>query len=54
MTYSDETLMLYGRFVVEKAQNNENLAKQIMNETAILYGYDSVDDLEMKLEKALE
>ena len=54
MTYSDETLMLYGRFVVEKAQNNENLAKQIMNETAILYGYDSVDDLEMKLKKALE
>lgn len=49
MTYSDETLMLYGRFIVEKAQNGENLAKQIMNETAVLYGYVSVDDLESKL-----
>lgn len=51
MTYSDETLMLYGRFIVDKARNKENLAKQIMNETAILYGYASVEDLEMKLRR---
>lgn len=49
MTYSDETLMLYGRFIVEKAQNHENQAKQIMNETAVFYGYDSVDQLEERL-----
>lgn len=53
MTYSDETLMLYGRFIVEKARNNENLAKQIMNETAVLYGYASVDELEEKLKAVL-
>ena len=51
MTYSDETLMLYGRFIVGKAQNQENLAKQIMNETAVFYGYDSVDHLENRLKE---
>lgn len=53
MTYSDETLMLYGRFIVEKANTGSNLAKEIMNHTAELYGYESVDDLEAKLKKHL-
>ncbi len=48
-TYSDETLDLYGRFVVELAKRGVNLAQMIIENTAILYGYDSLDDLEAKL-----
>lgn len=51
MTYSDETLVLYGRFIAKKASDGENLAKEIMNHTAVFYGYESVDDLELKLKK---
>ncbi|MBO6014967.1 MAG: DUF4125 family protein, partial [Lachnospiraceae bacterium] len=46
MTYSDDMLLLYGRFIADKAQKGENLAREIMNHTAVLYGYESVDDLE--------
>lgn len=48
-TYSDETLDLYGRFVVKLYEENKNLAEMIMSNTALLYGYDSLDDLEAKL-----
>lgn len=41
-TYSDETLMLYGRFIVELYRAGENLAMQIMTHTAHLYGYADV------------
>lgn len=51
MTYSDDMLLLYGRFIADKAQNGENLAREILNHTAVLYGYRSVDDLEEKLAK---
>ncbi|MBR1692007.1 MAG: DUF4125 family protein [Lachnospiraceae bacterium] len=51
MTYSDDMLVLYGRFIAGKAQNGENLAREILNHTAVLYGYQSVDDLEEKLAK---
>lgn len=48
-TYSDETLDLYGRFVAELLQNGGNMARIIMENTAFLYGYASLDDLEEKL-----
>lgn len=48
-TYSDETLDLYGRFVAQLCRENKNLAKMIMANTAFLYGYASLDDLEEKL-----
>lgn len=46
LTYSEQTLALYGKYVVEHVQNEKNLAVEIMNNTAILYGYKSIDDLE--------
>lgn len=48
-TYSDETLILYGRFITGCIENNINLAYKIMNNTAVLYGYKSVEDAEAKL-----
>lgn len=48
-TYSEETLILYGRFIVSVQQAGRNLAYEIMNRTALLYGYESVEDAEEKL-----
>ena len=48
-TYSDETLDLYGRFVARLCRENKNLAKMTMANTAFLYGYASLEDLEDKL-----
>ena len=50
-TYSHETLKLYGSFVVQLAKNGENLAKMIMTNTAMLYGYDSLEHAEESLAK---
>lgn len=49
-TYSEETLILYGRFVVSVQQAGKNLAYEIMNQTALLYGYESVEDAEGKMQ----
>lgn len=35
-TYSDNTLLLYGRFIAEKASKGENLAREIITNTAKL------------------
>ena len=48
-TYSERTLLLYGRFVVSLKKEDENLAYNIMNNTAKLYGYSSVEDAESRL-----
>lgn len=48
-TYSEETLIRYGRFVVDIQKKGGNLAYNIMNNTAKLYGYQSVEDAERKL-----
>ena len=50
-TYSDKTLDLYGRFVVSYLQKGKNLTKDIMTNTALLYGYDSLDKAENMLSK---
>lgn len=50
MTYSDRTLGLYGNWIVELERNNENLAKIIMTNTALLYGYESLEAAEAALE----
>ena len=42
MTYSDSTFVLYGLMISEYYHNDYNLAYHIMNETAKLYGYESV------------
>ncbi|MBQ8413058.1 MAG: DUF4125 family protein, partial [Lachnospiraceae bacterium] len=48
-TYSDDTLLLFGRFVVGLQRSGENLAYNIMDNTARLYGYESVQDAERKI-----
>ncbi|MDD6328461.1 MAG: DUF4125 family protein [Lachnospiraceae bacterium] len=48
-TYSEETFVLYGRFIADIARKGENLAYNIMNQTAKLYGYDNVEDAESRL-----
>jgi len=50
LTYSEKTLALYGQYVVDYVKREKNLAVEIMNNTAVLYGYKSIDDLEEKLE----
>jgi len=48
-TYSDETLDLYGRFIAGLCMEGKNLAEMTMNNSAVLYGYQSIEDLEEKL-----
>ena len=48
-TYSDRTLSLYGRFVAGCARNGRNIAKETITNSALLYGYASLDDMERKL-----
>lgn len=48
-TYSEETFVLYGRFITELAKSGGNLAYDIMTNTARLYGYADVDDAEKRL-----
>lgn len=43
-TYSDIMLTLYGRFIVECSQKEENLAKMIMINTVKMYGYNSLEE----------
>lgn len=48
-TYSDATLDLYGRFIARLCREERNLAEMTMENTARLYGYQSLKDLEQKL-----
>ena len=47
-TYSEETFLLYGRFIARLSGAGENLAYNIMNHTAKLYGYADVEEAERK------
>lgn len=48
-TYSERTLILYGRFIAEIAVKGGNLAYNIMSNTARLYGYNSVEECEARM-----
>ena len=48
-TYSDMTLSLYGRFVAAMANEGRNIAKETITNSAIMYGYASLDDMEQRL-----
>ena len=48
-TYSDKMLELYGRYVVEYAGNNKNVAYDIMSNSAKMYGYNSLEAAELGL-----
>lgn len=45
LTYSDDTLKLYGQFIVSLARENKNLAKMIMENTAHMYGYNDLSEI---------
>ena len=51
-TYSDATLKLYGRFVVDLYRQDRNLAEMTMDNTARLYGYADLAAAEAALAKA--
>lgn len=51
-TYSDRTLDLYGRFIVSYLQQGKNLTKDIMTNTALLYGYRGLKEAEEMLSRA--
>lgn len=48
--YSEETFILYGRFIANLLKEGKNLAYETMNHTALLYGYESVEEAEKLLE----
>ncbi|MCH5251201.1 MAG: DUF4125 family protein [Lachnospiraceae bacterium] len=50
-TYSDKMLELYGRYVVEHAQNGKNLAFDIMTNSVHLYGYEGLEAAEIFTKK---
>ena len=52
LTYSDRTLGMYGQWIVALNQENNNLAKIIMTNTALLYGYTSLEAAEEALKKS--
>lgn len=48
-TYSDRTLGLYGAFIADYAKRGENLIKDTVKNTALLYGYSSLEAAEEAL-----
>ena len=45
-TYSDKMLELYGRYIVNYAKNGENPARDIMEQSVLMYGYESLEEAE--------
>lgn len=48
-TYSENTFILYGRFITGLLRENRNLAYETMTNTAKLYGYESVEAAENRI-----
>ncbi|MCQ2538987.1 MAG: DUF4125 family protein [Acetatifactor sp.] len=48
-TYSDEMLLLYGRYVVECVKAGRNIARETIENTAKLYGYRDISELEKRI-----
>lgn len=44
MTYSDETLYLYGQMLVDMVKKDENLIENILFQTVKAYGYSSLEE----------
>lgn len=51
LTYSREMLGMYAAFIVELSKEGLNLARLTMENTVLLYGYDSLYDAEEKMKK---
>lgn len=54
MTYSDQTLYLYGQMLVEMMKNEKNFIVEIMKNTVRLYGYKNLEEAEKKHKKIIE
>lgn len=48
-TYSDKMLELYARYIVEYARAGRNVARDIMEESVWMYGYEGLDEAEAGL-----
>lgn len=48
-TYSDRTLVLYGRMIIDYVNRNKSYVEDIMRNTVQFYGYASVEDAQRKL-----
>ncbi|MCM1214210.1 MAG: DUF4125 family protein [Lachnospiraceae bacterium] len=51
-TYSDKMLELYGRYIVDYARNQKNLAHDIMLNNVKMYGYAGLEEAERKVKEA--
>jgi hypothetical protein len=51
LTYSPQLILMYGRFIASLAGEERNLTEMIMENTALLYGYKSLEDAEKRLEE---
>lgn len=45
-TYSDKMLELYGRYIVNYAKNGRNPARDILEQSVFMYGYESLEEAE--------
>ncbi len=52
-TYSDKMLELYGRYIVEHANEGKNVAREIMENSVRMYGYHSMEEAEEKNASAI-
>ena len=48
-TYSDQTIILYGRMIVDYVNKGRSYVKEIMTNTIHFYGYLSLEDAKEKL-----
>ena len=48
-TYSDKMLELYAKYIVEYARAGKNVARDIMEESVWMYGYEGLDEAEAGL-----
>ena len=53
-TYSDKMLELYGRYIVKYAREGRNPVYDIMGNSVKMYGYQSLDEAERKIEAAMK
>lgn len=49
-TYSDKMLELYGRYIVKYVKSGQNPAKDIMEHSVLMYGYEGLQDAEARME----
>jgi hypothetical protein len=53
-TYSDKMLQLYGQYVLQCVGSNVNIAMKTIENTARLYGYDSIEAFEESTKEGKE